>query len=113
MNQSSSIVRPVGESERIAALDILRGVALFGVLLVNFVDFAGPGTTVKKLLMSLMSDGVVAASVYVPILLTVRSVKLAQPEESVRVNVPPSVAPPGLVPIATERLPLAVLTRFP
>lgn len=48
MNQSSSTARPVGESDRIAALDILRGVALFGVLLVNFVDFAGPGTMATK-----------------------------------------------------------------
>ncbi len=34
---------PVGERERIAEMDILRGVALLGVLLMNFVAFAGPG----------------------------------------------------------------------
>ncbi len=34
---------PVGEWERIAELDILRGVALLGVLLMNFVAFAGEG----------------------------------------------------------------------
>ena len=34
---------PVGERERVAELDILRGVALLGVLLMNFVAFAGEG----------------------------------------------------------------------
>lgn len=34
---------PVGERERIAELDILRGVALLGVLTMNFVGFAGEG----------------------------------------------------------------------
>ena len=34
---------PVGERERIAELDILRGIALLGVLLMNFVAFAGAG----------------------------------------------------------------------
>jgi uncharacterized protein len=32
---------PVGERERIAELDVLRGVALFGVLVMNFVGFTG------------------------------------------------------------------------
>lgn len=35
-------VGPVTERERITELDVLRGVALFGVLLMNFVGFAGP-----------------------------------------------------------------------
>ena len=34
---------PVGERERIAEMDILRGVALLGVLLMNFVALAGAG----------------------------------------------------------------------
>ena len=34
---------PVGERERIAELDVLRGIALFGVLTMNFVSFAGVG----------------------------------------------------------------------
>ena len=34
---------PIGESERIAEVDVLRGVALLGVLLMNFVAFAGGG----------------------------------------------------------------------
>lgn len=34
---------PVTERERIAEMDILRGVALLGVLLMNFVAFAGAG----------------------------------------------------------------------
>lgn len=35
-------VGPVTERQRITELDVLRGVALFGVLLMNFVAFAGP-----------------------------------------------------------------------
>lgn len=37
------IVGPVAERERIVELDILRGFALFGVLTMNFVGFAGAG----------------------------------------------------------------------
>lgn len=33
---------PLEAQERVALMDILRGVALFGVFLVNFVNFAGP-----------------------------------------------------------------------
>ena len=39
---------PVGERERIAELDVLRGLALFGVLLVNFTGFAGEGLMATK-----------------------------------------------------------------
>ncbi len=38
----SAAVGPVTERERIAELDVLRGIALFGVLVVNFAAFAGP-----------------------------------------------------------------------
>src|SRR5262245_32689454 len=31
---------PVAEGDRVALMDVLRGVALFGVFLVNFVSFA-------------------------------------------------------------------------
>jgi uncharacterized membrane protein YeiB len=33
-------VGPVGERERIGEIDVLRGIALFGVLTMNFVGFA-------------------------------------------------------------------------
>jgi len=34
-------IAPVGSQERVAALDVLRGVALFGVFLINMMGFAG------------------------------------------------------------------------
>lgn len=40
---SSDFAAPVGERDRIGELDVLRGIALFGVLTMNFVYFAGPG----------------------------------------------------------------------
>lgn len=36
---------PVAETERIRVIDILRGFALFGVLLINMLDFGLPGQT--------------------------------------------------------------------
>ncbi|MEO8141580.1 MAG: DUF418 domain-containing protein [Sphingomicrobium sp.] len=39
----TSTTGPITESERIAELDVLRGIALFGVLTMNFVFFAGEG----------------------------------------------------------------------
>ena len=41
-------VGPVGERERIAEVDILRGVALLGVLVANFVGFADVGELATK-----------------------------------------------------------------
>lgn len=38
-----SATGPVGERERISELDVLRGIALFGVLTMNFAWIAGPG----------------------------------------------------------------------
>jgi uncharacterized protein len=40
--QDASAAVPVAQSDRIVEVDILRGVALFGVLAMNFVGFAGP-----------------------------------------------------------------------
>ena len=39
---------PVSGSERIAELDVLRGIALFGVLTMNFVWIAGPGMGITE-----------------------------------------------------------------
>ena len=36
-------IGPVGEGERIDELDVLRGLALFGVLAMNFAWVGGPG----------------------------------------------------------------------
>jgi uncharacterized protein len=38
------VAAPVAARERVATMDVLRGVALFGVFLVNFMTFAGVGT---------------------------------------------------------------------
>jgi uncharacterized protein len=38
---SHEIVRPVGQQERVRELDVLRGIALFGVVTMNFVGFSG------------------------------------------------------------------------
>jgi uncharacterized protein len=40
---SAAAVGPVGERDRIAELDVLRGLALFGVLAINLNGVAGPG----------------------------------------------------------------------
>ena len=39
---SSSAFQPVAANERIVTLDVLRGVALFGILLMNIEAFSGP-----------------------------------------------------------------------
>ncbi len=46
MNEAA--IGPVMSKERIGELDVLRGVALFGVLAVNFVVFAGAGFGLTK-----------------------------------------------------------------
>jgi uncharacterized protein len=40
---------PVGESQRIDSLDILRGIAIFGILLVNMKSFSGPDDSIRSL----------------------------------------------------------------
>lgn len=51
MTASASIVpTPVGVGERVAELDVLRGVALFGVFLMNFVGFGRAMSTGQQLL---------------------------------------------------------------
>jgi uncharacterized protein len=40
---------PVGESQRIESLDILRGIAIFGILLVNMKSFSGPDSPIRAL----------------------------------------------------------------
>lgn len=40
--KSGSLSQPVAGADRIEALDIVRGFALFGVLMLNMLDFSGP-----------------------------------------------------------------------
>ncbi|MBY6037873.1 DUF418 domain-containing protein [Fictibacillus nanhaiensis] len=40
---------PVGENQRIESLDILRGLAIFGILLVNMKSFSGPDSPIRAL----------------------------------------------------------------
>lgn len=41
--------KPVGEKQRIESLDILRGIAIFGILLVNMKSFSGPDSPIRSL----------------------------------------------------------------
>jgi uncharacterized protein len=45
---AKTAVGPVAEKERIRELDVLRGVALFGVLTMNFAWIAGPGVGITE-----------------------------------------------------------------
>jgi len=42
MTQSVAAVAPVQPQERILMLDIIRGFALLGILLMNISEFSGP-----------------------------------------------------------------------
>lgn len=42
---SSNVVAPISLTERVLALDVLRGFALFGILVVNILDYAPRATT--------------------------------------------------------------------
>ncbi|MBD7963817.1 DUF418 domain-containing protein [Fictibacillus norfolkensis] len=41
--------KPVGEQDRIQSLDIMRGIAIFGILLVNMKSFSGPDSPIRAL----------------------------------------------------------------
>ncbi len=41
--------KPVGDQERIQSLDIMRGIAVFGILLVNMKSFSGPDSPIRAL----------------------------------------------------------------
>ena len=45
VDRRAQLAQPVAGSARIQAIDIVRGFALFGVLLLNMVDFAGPAAS--------------------------------------------------------------------
>ncbi|MDX1583300.1 MAG: DUF418 domain-containing protein [Thermoanaerobaculia bacterium] len=42
MTESTTLLEPIRRSERIAAIDILRGLALFGIIAANIRGFSGP-----------------------------------------------------------------------
>lgn len=48
INRTDAMFGPVGEQERIGELDVLRGIALFGVLTMNLAGFAGPGVGIAE-----------------------------------------------------------------
>ncbi len=73
-----------------------------------------PGVTAKAVLVTPVSGELAATSVYpVPVLSTVRSEKVATPATAFTVAVPPSVPPPGLVPIASVIDAVEPVTVFP
>ncbi|WP_309602739.1 DUF418 domain-containing protein [Sphingomonas sp.] len=53
--QSDTLVQPVGERERIGEVDVLRGLALFGVLAMNFTAFANSGVMATDAQMAALS----------------------------------------------------------
>lgn len=55
---------PVGERERIAELDVLRGIALFGVLTMNFVGFTGEGVTATGAQLAALPTAAIDEKVY-------------------------------------------------
>lgn len=61
---SPAAVGPVGEGERVTELDVLRGVALFCVLLVNFVHFAGPFVLASQAQLSALPTAAVDKAAY-------------------------------------------------
>lgn len=46
--EDGGLTGPVGAKQRIQELDVLRGIALFGVLVMNFIGFAGEGVTITE-----------------------------------------------------------------
>jgi uncharacterized protein len=48
MATQDGLIGPVSTRQRIQELDVLRGIALFGVLVVNFVGFAGDGVMMTE-----------------------------------------------------------------
>ncbi|MBA3527059.1 MAG: DUF418 domain-containing protein [Pseudomonadota bacterium] len=48
------LIGPVGAKQRIQELDVLRGIALFGVLVMNFMGFAGEGVLLTEAQMAAM-----------------------------------------------------------
>ena len=61
---NAAAIGPVGERERVTELDVLRGVALFGVLLVNFVFLAGPYVLSSQAQLSALPTAAVDKAAY-------------------------------------------------
>lgn len=46
--RDDGLTGPVSTKQRIQELDVLRGIALFGVLVMNFIGFAGEGVMLTE-----------------------------------------------------------------
>ncbi|CAN5638768.1 DUF418 domain-containing protein [soil metagenome] len=63
-NETGSLLAPVPQGDRIIELDVLRGVALFGVLLMNFVGFTGPDVLATEAQLSALPTAAVDKGSY-------------------------------------------------
>jgi uncharacterized protein len=61
---NSAAVGPVAARDRIAELDVLRGLALFGVLVMNFVAFAGEGVMITEAQMAALPTAAIDDRAY-------------------------------------------------
>ncbi len=66
-DEKTALLQPVTQGDRIIELDVLRGVALFGVLLMNFVAFAGPDILATQAQLSALSTAAFDEAAYLTV----------------------------------------------